>query len=95
MRIWAMKKQTQNKANFRNGQNECNLKYNKGLWQFWALRPQKNKPKQSQFQMQSSLAQTMRFDTLERRVVMAHLCRYWQTKWNYQINSLRKVVEKC
>ncbi len=38
-----------NKPNFRNGQNECKLKYNKGLWQFSALRPQKNKPKQSQF----------------------------------------------
>ncbi len=39
-----------NKPNFRNGQNECNLKYNKGLWQFSALRPPKNKPKQTQFQ---------------------------------------------
>jgi len=53
------------------------------------------KPKQSQFQMKCSLAQTMRFATLERRVVMGHLSRYWQTKWNCQINSLRKVVQKC
>ena len=45
-----------------------------------AFRPQKNKPKQSQFQMQSLLAQTMRFAILERRVVMRHLCRHWQTK---------------
>jgi len=56
-----------------------------------AFRPQKNKPNQSQ----CSLAQTMRFAILERRVVMEHLSRYWQTKWNCQINSLRKVVQKC
>jgi len=36
-----MKKQSQFKPNFRNGQNECKLKYNKGLWQFSALRPPK------------------------------------------------------
>ncbi|MFB0553910.1 MAG: hypothetical protein ACETWQ_11425 [Phycisphaerae bacterium] len=54
-----------------------------------------NKPNQTQFQMQSSLAQTMRYATLERRVVMEHVSRHWQTKWNYQINSLRKVVQKC
>ncbi len=28
-----------NKPNFLNGQNDCKLKYNKGLWQFSALRP--------------------------------------------------------
>jgi len=60
-----------------------------------ALRPQKNKPNQTQFQMQSSLAQTMRFAILERRVVMVHLGRYWQTNGKYQTNSLRKVVQKC
>jgi len=41
MRLRAMKKQSQNKPNFRNGQNECNLKYNKGLLHFSALRPPK------------------------------------------------------
>jgi hypothetical protein len=60
-----------------------------------ALRPQKNKPNQTQFQTQFPLAQTMRFATLKRRVVMAHLGRYWQTNGKYQINSLRKVVQKC
>ena len=30
-----------NKPNFQNGKNECKLKYNKGLWQFSALRPPK------------------------------------------------------
>ncbi|MBA7663694.1 hypothetical protein ES703_71741 [subsurface metagenome] len=39
MRLRAIKKQSQNKPNFRNGQNECKLKYNKGLWQFSALWP--------------------------------------------------------
>ena len=33
-----------NKPNFRNAQNERKRLYNKGLWQFSALRPQKNKP---------------------------------------------------
>jgi len=42
-----------------------------------------------------SLAQILRFAKLERRVAMAHLKRYWQTKWSCQINSLRKVVQKC
>jgi len=28
-------------------------------------------------------------------LIMWHLSRYWLTKWNYQINSLRKVVQKC
>jgi len=60
-----------------------------------AFRPQKNKPNQSQFQMQSSLAQTMRFAILERRVVMAHLGRYWQTKPKVSDELLRKVVQKC
>jgi len=58
---------------------------------FW---PQKNKPnsnpikpcpersRMGQFQMQSPLAQTMRFAILERRVAMAHLGRYWKTKPN-------------
>jgi len=27
--------------------------------------------------------------------IVRQLCRHWQTKWNYQINSLRKVVQKC
>ncbi len=34
-----------NKPNFRNAQNERKPLCNKGLWQFPALRPQKNKPK--------------------------------------------------
>ncbi len=40
-----------NKPNFRNGQNECNLKYNKGLWHFRLYGRRKNKPKQTQFQI--------------------------------------------
>jgi hypothetical protein len=60
-----------------------------------AFRPQKNKPKQTQFQTQSSLAQTMLFAILERRVVMTHLGRYWQTKPKVSDKLLRKVVEKC
>jgi len=60
-----------------------------------AFRPQKNKPNQSQFQTQCSLAQTMLFAILESRVAMVHLGRYWQTNGKYQTNSLRKVVQKC
>jgi hypothetical protein len=72
-----------------------------------ALRPQKNKPnsnpnkacpersRMGQFQTQSSLAQTMLFAILERRVVMTHLGRYWQTKPKVSDKLLRKVVEKC
>ncbi len=33
-----------NKPNFRNAQNECNLKYNKGLWQFSDRGPKKTNP---------------------------------------------------
>ncbi len=33
-----------NKPNFQNGQNECKLKYNKGLWQFSDRDPKKTNP---------------------------------------------------
>jgi hypothetical protein len=42
-----------------------------------AFRRIQNKPNQTQ----SSLAQTIQFATLERRVVMAHLGRHWQTSF--------------
>ena len=38
-----------NKPNFRNGQNECNLKYNKGLWQFSDRDYEKTKPNKPNF----------------------------------------------
>ena len=38
-----------NKPNFRNGQNECNLKYNKGLWQFSDRDPKKTNPNKPNF----------------------------------------------
>ncbi len=40
-----------NKPNFRNAQNERKLIYHKGLQKKRCFRPQKNKPKQSQFQI--------------------------------------------
>jgi len=54
-----------------------------------------NKPNQTQFQTQSSLAQTLRFATLERHVVMAYQSRYWRTKPNMSDELFRKVVQKC
>ena len=42
-------------------------------------------------QIQYSLAKTMRFATLQRPVVMAHLSRYRLTKWNCQINYLELI----
>ncbi len=38
-----------NKPNFRNGQNECNLKYNKGLWQFSDRDYEKTNPNKPNF----------------------------------------------
>ncbi len=65
-----------------------------------AFRPQKNKPKQSQFQTESlskcSLAQTMRFAILERQLCNgAPGSLFGEPNRKCQMNSLRKVVEKC
>ena len=38
-----------NKPNFRNAQNECNLKYNKGLWQFSNRDSEKTNPNKPNF----------------------------------------------
>jgi len=38
-----------NKPIFRNGQNECNLKYNKGLWQFSDRDSEKTNPNKPNF----------------------------------------------
>ena len=49
MRIGAMKKQTQFKPNFRKAKMNANVFVTKDYENETAFRPQKNKPKQSQF----------------------------------------------
>ncbi len=44
-----------NKPNFRNGQNECKLKYNKGLWQFSNRGPKKTNPNKPNFKRCTNL----------------------------------------
>ncbi len=44
-----------NKPNFRNGQNECNLKYNKGLWQFSDRDHEKTNPNKPNFKRCTNL----------------------------------------
>ena len=85
----------QNKPNSLNVQICINIYDTKVYKNETAFRPKKNKPNQTQFQMQSSLAQKMLFATLESRVVMAHLCCYWRTKPKVSDELFRKVVQKC
>ncbi len=44
-----------NKPNLRNGQNECNLKYNKGLWQFSNRDHEKTNPIKPNFKRCTNL----------------------------------------
>jgi hypothetical protein len=62
---------------------------------------QKNKPNSNPIQTQtkpiSNAPLHKQFNLLHLKgcFIMRHLSRYWQIKWNCQINSLRKVVQKC
>ncbi len=61
----------------------------------------KNKPNSKPIQTQtkpiSNAPLHKQFNLLHLKgcFIMGQLSRYWQIKWNCQINSLRKVVQKC